>query len=226
MKKVITIILAAIMLLSLVACSNSSKDNNSSGASQTEPRQTDVPVTESEKKDDAPATETEKKDDVKAEKTPAEIETAIAKALGDGYLATVDVPEDELFTSAISYLDLTKVKSYVAKQAVVSAVDLDAVVIAECEDGYADEATSKLNESFAQTISYIRQYPFGVAKVEGARIYKVGNTVMLIIAGASYEGEDKEAEAKLALEEYQKIDNALSTLFGTLPENLAVIPKN
>lgn len=195
MKKLIALLLAALMVFSLAACSTSKNNNNSN-----EPVNTD--------------------------KTPAEIEAAIAKALGEGYLATVDVPEEELFTSAIGRLDLTKVKTYVAKQAVIPSVDLDSVVIAECEDGYADEAVSLLNEAYAQTIDYIRQYPFGVAKVEGARLYKVGNTVMLIIAGASYDGEDGEAEAKLAAEEYEKVDAALKDLFGSLPENLAVVPKN
>ncbi len=91
---------------------------------------------------------------------------------------------------------------------------------------YADEAVKLLNESFTQTVEYIRQYPFGVAKVEGARLYKVGNTVMLIIAGAyADENASAEDEAKLAASEYEKIDNALKELFGTLPENLVVIPE-
>lgn len=195
MKKLFALLLAALMVFSLAACSTSKNNNNSN-----EPVNTD--------------------------KTPAEIEAAIAKALGEGYLATVDVPEEELFTSAIGRLDLTKVKTYIAKQAVIPSVDLDSVVIAECEEGYVDEAVALLNESYAQTIDYIRQYPFGVAKVEGARLYKVGNTVMLIIAGASYDGEDGEAEAKLAAKEYEKVDAALKDLFGSLPENLAVVPKN
>jgi len=195
MKKLFALLLAALMVFSLAACSTSKNNNNSN-----EPVNTD--------------------------KTPAEIEAAIAKALGEGYLATVDVPEEELFMSAIGSLDLTKVKTYVAKQAVIPSVNLDSVVIAECEEGYVDEAVALLNESYAQTINYIRQYPSGVAKVEGARLYKVGNTVMLIIAGASYDGEDGEAEAKLAAKEYEKVDAALKDLFGSLPENLAVVPKN
>ena len=158
--------------------------------------------------------------------TPAEIEAAVAAALGDGCLATVDVPEEELFTSPLGDLDLSRVKSYVAKQSEVVSVDVDTIVIAECEDGYADEAVAKLNEAYGRILSYIRQYPFGVAKVEGARLYKVGSTVMLIIAGASYDGEDSEAEAKLANEEYQKIDEALKGLFGSLPQNLIQIPEN
>ena len=93
--------------------------------------------------------------------TPAEIEAAVAAALGDGCLATVDVPEEELFTSPLGDLDLSRVKSYVAKQSEVVSVDVDTIVIAECEDGYADEAVAKLNEAYGRILSYIRQYPFG-----------------------------------------------------------------
>ena len=200
MKKFVTLLLAALMVMSFAACSSNKNDNTK----KPENNNTDVVKTA----------------------TPAEIEAAIAKALGDGDLATVDVPEDEMWGSAIGSLDLTKVKSYVAKQSANVSIDMDSIVIAECEDGYADEAVKLLNEYYAQTVDYVRQYPFGVAKVEGARLYKVGNTVMLIIAGASAdENASAEDEAKLAASEYEKIDNALKELFGTLPENLAVIPE-
>lgn len=197
MKKLIALLLAALMVMSFAACSS----NNSDNPKKPESDQTKV-------------------------YTPAEIEAAIAKALGDGDLCTVDVPEEELFSSAISRLDLTKVKAYIAKQTNIPSVMLDSIVIAECEPGYADEAVKLFNENYAQVISYIRQYPFGVAKAENARIYKVGNTVMFIMAGADAdENASAEDEAKLAVSEYEKIDNAIKSLFGTLPENLAVIPE-
>ncbi|MBQ6569451.1 MAG: hypothetical protein IJL87_04260 [Clostridia bacterium] len=193
MKKLITLVLAALMLLSFASCSSNKKSNS----------QTDENV------------------------TPAEIEAAIAKALDDGYLCTVDVPEDSIFSSAIGRLDLNKVISYVAKQTTVPSVNMDSVVIAKCQPGYADEAVTLFNEYFAQTIGYVRQYPFGVAKAENARIYKVGDTVMFIMAGASA-SEDATAEdaAKLAADEYKKIDEAIKSIFGSVPENLAVVPEN
>lgn len=58
-----------------------------------------------------------------------------------------------------------------------------------------------------------------------ARIYQSGDYVLYIIAGASYDGEDSEAENKLAVSEYAKIDEALKSVLGTLPENLAVVPE-
>ena len=190
MKRLVSLLLAAAMLLAFAACSS---ENGGS---------------------------------VKTDVTPAEIEAAIAAALGDGYLATEDVPEDSLFSSPIGCLDLEKVKRYVAKESTVPALNLDRVAIAECEEGYADEAVALFNESFANSVGYIRQYPFGVAKVEGARIYKAGNIVIYVIAGASPSSDvSAEEEAKFAFGEYEKIDNAIKEVLGTLPENLAVVPE-
>ena len=189
MKKVLALLLAVLMLLSLAACGN-----NGGG------------------KPDAK--------DVK----PADVEAAIAKALGDGYLATVDVDDENMLYSSLNYLDPDKVKDYVAKLAEVTAVNQDEVVVAEVEEGYADEAIAMFNESFAHAISYVRQYPFSVAKVEGARICKVGNLVMMIIAGAPADPEASEEDvAKHAAAEYEKIDAALKEVFGSVPENKAVI---
>lgn len=199
MKKFIAFLLAALMVMSFAACSSNNSDNPKTSESDQTSNQTKV-------------------------YTPAEIETAIAKALGDSDLCTVDVPKEEIVSSAIGYLDLTKVKAYIAKQTNLPSVMLDSIVIAECEPGYADEAVKLFNENYAQVISYIRQYPFGVAKAENARIYKVGNTVMFIMAGADAdENTSAEDEAKLAVSEYEKIDNAIKSLFGTLPKNLAVV---
>ncbi len=217
MKKLLCLALAVLMILSLAACA---QNNN-----ETPPPETLTPDTKEAQTTQAP--DTTQAPAPAETPTPAEIEAAIAAALGEGDLATVDVPEEELYSSPIGWLDQSKVKSWVAKQALVSALNMDQVAIAECEDGYADEAVELFNQSFAQTMSYVRMYNFGVAKVENARIYKVGNTVMLIIAGAApAEDADDEAAAKLADEEYAKIDAALAELFGELPENLAVIPEN
>ena len=186
MKKIVALVLAALMLLPLVAC----------GGSKT------------------------------MDASPAEIEAAIAKALGDGYLCTVDVTGDDLATSVVSDVDMSQVEEFVVKTTAVPAMNLDRVAILKCKDGYADQAVEALNAAFANTISYIRLYPFGTAKVEGARLYKVGNTVIYVLAGQQpdYEMSDEDA-AKLAAAEYEKVDAAIKGLAGSVPENLAVIPK-
>lgn len=224
MKKYLAIAFAALMVMSLAGCSNST--NSSSDSSSTS--STVNSDAASDKTDDnsgsKPADSSDSNSDAEKSVSPADIEAAIAKALGDGYLSTVDVPEDEMYLSAMAEIDLSQVESYVAKIAVVSSVNLDTVVAIKCKPGYADTAVDALNSRYAQSISYIRQYPFSVAKVEGARLYKIGDTVIFVIGGANAEdGASAEDEAKLAASEYEKIDSAIKELFGTLPENLAVV---
>lgn len=215
MKKFISTIAIIAALCSLTACNGDTKSHDSSvsDSSQSGSNSTSSESSSDIGYSDSKPTEVALKD----------IEAAIVKALGDGYLCTEDVPEDEILLSCIGWLDMDKIDEYIVKQPAVFAQDC--VGIVKCKDGYADEAVKTLNERFAQNISYIRQYPFDVAKVEGTRIYKVGNIVMYITAGAAYEGDKKEEEAKLAAAEYVKIDNVMKELFGSVPENLAVMPK-
>ena len=117
-------------------------------------------------------------------------------------------------------------ENYSAKQNSISSVNPDTVIVLKTKDGYANEATEILNTSFEQMAGYIRQYPFGTAKVLNARLYQSGDYVIYVIAGASYDGDDAKAEAKLAVAEYEKIDEVIEGIFGVLPENLAVVPED
>ena len=215
MKKYIAILTLAAAVLTFTACSTGNnsvtKGTESYISSDSEPKES----TDISRQPDEP-----KNSDISLE----EIEAAIADALGDGYLCTNEVPAEELILSCIGWLDMDKIEEYIVKQPAVFAQDT--VGIVRCKEGYADEAVDTLNERFAQTIDYIRQYPFDVAKVEGTRIYKVGNIVMYITAGAQAGGDlSREDEAKLAESEYEMIDKALRGIFGNMPENLAVMPK-
>ncbi len=201
--------------------SNSSSSNSSSSNSSSNNSSSSNSSSSNSSSSKTDNNSTDKPDENKTI-TPAEVEAAIAKALGEGYLCTADVPEDEINLSCIGWLDGSKIESYVLKKPTIYCQDIVAVV--KCKEGYADEAVQILNKYFAQTISYIRQYPFDVAKVEGTRIFKFGDIVMYITAGAAASGEmSAEDEAKLAASEYEKIDGAIKELFGTSTKNLAVI---
>lgn len=219
MKKSALIITALVLALTLASCGNqntNTPDTSSPKAETVEP-ETDKPA--------ETTPDTMKDDSTASEITPASIEKAIADAVGsENYLCDTDIEESWLKNSF--GLDLSKVKSYVAKQNAISAVNLDTVIILETEDGYADTAVELLNESYSGAVSYIRQYAFGVGKVMNARIYKEGNYVIYILAGASYEENDAEKEDEFAVSEYKKIDDALNSIFGEIPENLAVIPED
>ena len=216
MKKYLAIALAAIMVMSLAGCSNTT--NSSADSSSTSSAVNSDAA--SDKTDNSSDSDSNAENDV----SPADVEAAIAKTLGDGYLSTVDAPEDELFSTVVSTIDFSQVDDYIIKQATVSAVNPDTVVVLKCKSGYADTAVDLINESYAQILSYSRLYSFSVAKVEGARLYKIGDTVIFIIGGANADDNaSAEDEAKLAASEYEKIDSAIKELFGTLPENLAVV---
>lgn len=227
MKKLIALLLAAMMLLTFVACAKDKTDaSDPSAAPETNTLPTSA-TTQAQPETDAPTEPaTEPAPTPVEDLSPADIEAAIANALGDGYLCTMDVPEDELFASVIGVLDMTKVKRYVAKQTAVPSVNIDSVVVAECESGYAGDAVKLIIDRYAQTVDYARLYSFGVPKAEGARLYQVGDTVIFVVAGADPDVDADDAQiAQLAANEYAKVDAAIAALFGAVPENLMVIPE-
>lgn len=195
MKRIILIFMSLIMIFSFAACNKGAGDKKA---------------------------EDNNSGDISAVTvTPTEIEQKIAAAVGsENYLCDTEIDKDWLQNSF--GLDLSKVESYSAKQNSISSVNPDTVIVLKTKDGYANEAAEILNTSFEQMVGYIRQYPFGTAKVLNARLYQSGDYVIYVIAGASYDGDDAEAEAKLAVAEYEKIDEAIEGIFGAFPENLAV----
>lgn len=213
LKRILVAALAAIMLIGCTACKNDPQKPD--GTSKKD--QTTASPESTKKLDDT------KKADVNL--TPAEIEKKIADAIGaDNYLCTVDRDMD-FFYNYYGF-DRDKVEAVVAKETTISAVNPDGVIVMKVKDGYADTAVELLNKGFAQQVSYIRLYPFNVQKVLNARIVKEGNYVIYVVAGASYDGEDSEAELKLAEAEYAKIDAVLSEIFGGEIKNLAVVPED
>lgn len=204
-KKIALILLSLSLVFGTAACGNDSGNNTTadSGSSTTAADKGNTSVTAS----------------------PTEIERKIADAVGkDNYLCDIDIEKDYL--QNVYRLDLSQVESYVAKQNSIASVNPDTVIVLKVRDGYADAAVAAINEGYAQMVDYIRQYPFGTAKVLNARLYQFGNYVVYVISGASYDGEDSEAEAKLAAEEYAEIDEAVKSVFGTVPTNLAVVPED
>lgn len=204
MKKIVSFLLACSMALSFAACGNSI--NNSS----TDPGST---------------SSYGKKDTIKTAVQPADIEQRIAEAVGcDNYLCDTDISKDELET--MYQLDMSKVKSFVAKQNSIPSVNMDIVIVLQTADDYTKEAAQILNERYAKTVDYIRQYPFGTQKVLNARLYVSENTVIYVIAGKSADDSaSSEDELILAKEEYGKIDAAIKDELGEFPDNSAVVPE-
>ena len=216
MKKITVTLIAAAMLLTLAGCTQNNSSNPGTFDSSQSNQTSQTASADTSKTDDNA--------DVTADISAADIEREIADAIGDNYLCDTDFEED-WFKNYYGF-DMSQIDEYVAKQNSIAAVNPDTVIVLKVKDGYADTAVDLLNTAYAQQVSYIRQYPFGVQKVMNARIFKNGNCVIYALAGASYDGEDSEEELKLAETEYAKIDAAVESVFGSVPENLAIIPED
>lgn len=229
MRKMELVIMAGLMAVSLSACSankavkpeETTGKNSQQTETQTETQSEKQTQSETTAKDESKGDNGDSKnenDDISL----SDIEDAIVQAIGEeNYLC--DVEKDKTMLFARLELDESKIVDYIAKENSISSVNMDQLMIFKVADGYADTVVDEINSDFEQTVSYVRQYPFDVAKVLNARLYKSGNYVIFVLAGASYDGEDSEAEEKLAKEEYDKIDKAIEGVFGTLPENLLVV---
>lgn len=238
MKKLAILLLTAAMTVSMAACGKSAQQNNPAETKQEETADNQknntsgADNTNDDAKDNTGSdTKNDTSDDTKDNTdsdvqnlTASDIEKQIADAIGaDNYLCDTEIDEDTL--QNFYGLDITQIEDYAAKQNSINSVNPDTVVILKVKDGYADTAVEKLNTSYAQMVDYIRLYPFGTAKVLQARIYTSNNYVMYVIAGESYDGEDAEEENKLAASEYEKIDTVIKNVFGTVPENRAIVPE-
>ncbi len=160
--------------------------------------------------------------------TPAQIEAAIAVALADDYHATVDVPKEEMGTCPMRNVDLSKLDSYVAKISPIPSIQMDSVMIATAKDAsYAEKLVELFNKDYERATCYADAYPMEPHKLAESRIFRVGNTVMYIIAGRSPEPTvDDRTLIQWAQEGYQKVETALSGLYGFVPENLKVEPED
>ena len=218
MKKLAILLLTAAMTVSMVACGKSAQQNNSTETKQEE-------TADNQKNDTSGDDNTKDNTGNDAQNlTASDIEKQIADAIGaDNYLCDTEIDEDTM--QNFYGLDITQIEDYAAKRNSISSVNPDTVIILKVKDGYADTAVEKLNTSYAQMVDYIRLYPFGTAKVLQAKIYASDNYVMYVIAGESYDGEDTEEENKLAASEYEKIDTVIKNVFGTVPENRAIVPE-
>ncbi|MBR5712198.1 MAG: DUF4358 domain-containing protein [Lachnospiraceae bacterium] len=206
MKKLSVVLLVFILALSVSACGKSGASGNNSG------------------KKSVTATPTPSKAPINTDATPESIEAAIAAVLGDGYMANIEVPEDELVLSPLGDIDLDKISSYVAKQNPVPSVHADTVIVVRCKDAsYADDVVNGFNEFYSRSRKYSTIYPLEPFKLSEARLYKAGDLVIYIVAGAPLpEGLDDAAQLDFAIAEYEKIDGAVKNVLGFLPENLLV----
>lgn len=205
MKRILSFLMAATLVLSLAACGgNNSQPDNTNGKPENTNNST------------APSKE--------IEMTAQEVLDALKGKLGDSYASDTVETEDRM--SGYYGLDMSKVESWAAESNSMSSMNMDCTVILKVRDGYSQDAAALLQKAFDQTASYAQMYQMDLHRVLQARLFVNGNYVALIIEGQQGDWEaSQEDQAKFAAEEAAKADAAWKDIFGTAPTNIITIPE-
>lgn len=193
MKKVMALLLALMMVLSLAACGNRGKDDNGGNGGKDQPAAVDM--------------------------TAQEVLDALKEKLGDSY--GCDLAEDESRMTGYYELDMSKIDSWAAESSENSALDPSTAVVLKVKDGYAQDAAAPLQTGYQQVLDYCRMYSMNVAQVEQARLFVSGDYVALLILGQGPDDSTAD-EAKLAQDEAAKVDAAWQDIFGSAANQLVV----
>ena len=191
MKRILSFVLALVMVLSLAACG--SKSDDSSGKTV-------------------------------VDMTAQEVLDQLKKSLGDSYASDTAETEDRI--SGYYGLDLSQIESWAAESNSNSSSNMDCAVVLKVKDGYAKDAAAALQAGYEQVLSYSRMYNMDLQRVLNARLFVSGNYVSLLIEGAQGDWETSDEEqAKFAVEEAAKVDEAWRGIFGSA-DNSIVIPED
>ena len=194
MKKVMALLLALMMVLSLAACGGKTDNGgNSDNGGKDDPAAVDM--------------------------TAQQVLDALKEKLGDSYGCAL--AEDESRMTDYYQLDMSKIDSWAAESSENSAIDPSTAVVLKVKDGYAQDAAALLQTGYQQVLDYCRMYSMNVAQVEQARLFVSGNYVALLILGQTPD-ENTADEAKLAQDEAAKVDAAWQDIFGSAANQLVV----
>lgn len=194
-KKVLTLGLCAVMALSLAACGGKSGNNDTKPDQKTETIST----------------------------TPADIQTAIKDALGDGWLCDAELEEE----TVLGYygLDGEQIEAVSAAESSNSSLNIDRVVIIQVKDGYAEDAVKALNDGFDQTASYSRMYGFGVPRCWGPVSTRAAISSPSSPPGPAAMNCPRRRPPSCPAVSTPRSDEAWKGIFGNIPTNQIVIPE-
>lgn len=184
-NKLFTFIITGAMCISLAACGNNNQD-----ATQA-PTVTDASTTQ-----ETTVAESVYRDDL----TVAEVEAAVAEALGDNYWANTAL-------ESIADLGITEdmYTEYLYKLPMIS-VNIDTLIIVKAAEGKVADVEAKLNEFRDNNINDTMQYPMNLAKVQCSQVVSVGNYVAFVQLGADTGNDAIAAAGNVSEDEMAKLE--------------------
>ena len=219
MKKYYTIISLIVVFLCIVFTACSGKNNESTSSSSSEPTQTTAPQS-SASEESKSAISQEDIPTISVSPSLADVEAAVAKALGSGYLCNSEFTLKDLKDYYGMKLDPERIEELlVRKYLAPESTSADVLILLKAKDGYATSAAEIMARSYSSTREYSQTYNIDIQKIDEARLYVLGDYVIYAIVGASGKDLSGEEAAKLAISEYAKFDAAIKEVFGTVSDN-------
>ncbi|MEG2038423.1 MAG: DUF4358 domain-containing protein [Oscillospiraceae bacterium] len=200
MKKLLAILLSALCVMSMAACTKKE---------EAPPIET-PPVTEQPTQPIAPNPDTQT--DIKADPKLVEAKDAVKKALGEGYIPSMNIESKML--SELYGVNMENVDSFVAEGPAMSN-NVDAFIGVKAKSGKAADVESDLKKFRDYLINDSMQYPSNLAKVNASQVITKGDYVFFVMVGAMNDNMDaSEADqTKFAQDEMKKAVDALDTVF-------------
>ncbi len=196
MKRIMTLVLALAMALSLAACGSKAENKKDNGGNA----------------------------DAEVNMTAQEIMDTLKEKLGDSFDCDTAEAEDRM--SGYWGLDMDKVEDWAAMSNSNSSLNSSTAVILKVKNGYAQDAAALLQSGYEQMLSYSRMYNMNLQQVLQARLFVSGSYVALLILGEQGDWElSDEEQAKFAADEAAKVDEVWSGIFGST-DNSITIPED
>lgn len=194
LKKITSIVVIGVMCVALAACGKEEQGNdavittdNGSGNEQ----QTDTT---------SGAVQGNYKNDV----STADIEAAVAQALGENYLPDMAVETLEGLGITEDMYD-----EFIYKTPMISG-NVDTLIVVKAKEGRVADVETKLNEFRDYNINDVLQYPMNLTKVQCAQVTSVGNYAIFVQLGAAL-GSDA-SDAAIAASEKELTDDELAQI--------------
>ena len=203
MKRLLTALLAVLMIASLAACGGKDVQEPSSSVPE-EPSSSveETPETPEETPEETPAGETDAK--------LTELHTALKEAYGENYLPSM--PLDETMMAEVVGIDMANVESFIAEMPMMSA-HVDTFIGIKAKEGKADDVEAELKAYHNNILENSMQYPMNEEKVKASQVIRKGDYVFMMMLG-QIPDETITDTAKFAQEQMQIGLDKLEEIFA------------
>ena len=110
-----------------------------------------------------------------------DIADAVKELLGEGYLPSMALDNEAL--EMVYGIKSEWIDNYYAETPMIS-FHIDTFIAVKASDGHADDVEKALNDYQEYTLENSLQYPANVAKLNAARVYRLGDYVFYILLAA------------------------------------------